>query len=129
MAARSTHPFRAGAADLALVLVFSLIGRASHHEPFSVAGLLVTWWPFAVGTAAGWIAASAARIRIDAVAGGIVVAVFAVGAGMLLRVASGQSVQPSFVVVASIVLLLFLVGWRVIARFLVRRHGSARPQA
>ena len=33
---------------------------------------------------------------------------------MLLRAISGQGVQTAFVIVASIVLALFLVGWRVV---------------
>jgi hypothetical protein len=44
---------------------------------------------------------------------------------MLLRVASGQGIAVSFVVVAAIVLAVFLVGWRAVA-LLVRRLASRR---
>jgi hypothetical protein len=40
--------------------------------------------------------------------------------GMLLRAASGQGVQVSFVVVASIVIAAFLLGWRVLLAALDR---------
>jgi hypothetical protein len=42
---------------------------------------------------------------------------------MLLRVASNQGVQLSFVIVASVVLGVFLLGWRAIA-LLVKRSRS-----
>ena len=48
--------------------------------------------------------------------------------GMLLRAVTGQGVVPAFVIVASIVLFLFLVGWRLIAA-LVRRRRMPRPAA
>ena len=46
-------------------------------------------------------------------------------AGMLLRGVTDQGVSVAFVVVASVVLLVFLVGWRAIVS-LVRRRRSAR---
>ena len=45
--------------------------------------------------------------------------------GMLLRAASGQGVQVAFVIVASLVVGLFLIGWRAVA-LLVRRARSRR---
>jgi hypothetical protein len=46
--------------------------------------------------------------------------------GMLLRLASGQGIAPAFIIVAATVLLVFLVGWRLIAAW-VRRRRKARP--
>ncbi|MFZ0530798.1 MAG: DUF3054 domain-containing protein, partial [Propionicimonas sp.] len=39
--------------DLAAVLVFAAIGRASHAEALSLAGLAQTAWPFLVAVAIG----------------------------------------------------------------------------
>jgi UPF0716 family protein affecting phage T7 exclusion len=48
--------------------------------------------------------------------------------GMLLRAASGAGVQTSFVVVATVVLGLFLLGWRGVATLVRRsRRGTQAP--
>ena len=47
-------PLRAAALDVAVVLVFAAIGRASHGEGNAAVGLLGVAWPFLVGTALGW---------------------------------------------------------------------------
>ena len=45
---------------------------------------------------------------------------------MLLRVASGQGIAVSFVIVAGLVLAAFLIGWRVISGLLAKRLGLKR---
>ena len=52
---------RALAADVVLVLLFATIGRASHREGLSVAGVLEVAWPFLAALAVGWLAA--VRVR------------------------------------------------------------------
>lgn len=103
--------------DLLLVVSFVLIGLSSHDEN-ALAGAAMTLWPFAVGLASGWLAARAWRKPRAIVPTGLVVWVSTVAVGMLLRVLSGQGIQLSFVVVASVVLGVFLVGWRLMARVL-----------
>jgi hypothetical protein len=102
--------------DAALIVVFAAVGRASHEEANPVAGAALTAWPFLVGAASGW---AVVRWRTGAwpltVGRGIPVWVCAVAGGMLLRAATGQGAAPSFVLVASIVLALFLLGWRAVA--------------
>lgn len=105
--------------DLVLVLVFVLIGRASHDEN-PVAGALVTLWPFASGLGVGWLVARAWRHPLRLVPTGLVIWACTVAGGMLLRIVSGQGVQLSFVIVAAIVLAAFLVGWRAIALAVTR---------
>lgn len=104
--------------DAALVLVFALVGRASHGE--GLLGVLTTWWPFLGGLAIGWLVLRAWRSPRRIVWTGIGVWLCTVAGGMLLRLASGQGVQPSFIVVATIVLGLFLLGWRAIALLAAR---------
>lgn len=118
------------AVDLACVLVFAAIGRASHAEGLGLAGVGTTAWPFAAGLLLGWVlvlVVPAARARPLALLAGVLVWVPTVVVGMLLRVASGAGVQTSFVVVATIVLGVFLLGWRGVAA-LVRRGRGVRPQ-
>ncbi len=111
--------------DLILVLAFVLIGRASHDEA-AVAGVngafgtLVTLWPFAVGLVAGWLVSRALRAPLAIVRSGIPIWIATVALGMLLRVVSHQGIAFSFVVVATVVLGVFLLGWRAIVA-LVRR--------
>ena len=45
----------AALADIVGVLVFCTIGRRSHAEGLTVAGVAETAWPFLVGTAVGWL--------------------------------------------------------------------------
>jgi hypothetical protein len=98
--------------DVACVLVFCAVGRRSHDEGLDVAGIATTAWPFLSGTAVGWLAARAWRHPTDVVPTGIVVWLCTVAVGMLLRKATSAGVAASFVVVASTVTALLLLGWR-----------------
>lgn len=115
----------AAVVDLVLVVVFVLIGRTSHGEQESPGGFITTFWPFLVGLAAGWAVARAWRRPMSVGHAGIVVWIVTVVVGLLLRLATGQGAPFAFVVVASIVLGAFLVGWRVLLAALDRR--STRP--
>jgi hypothetical protein len=100
----------AAALDAALVLVFATIGRLSHGE--SLAGLGVTYWPFLGGLIIGWLLLRAWRRPRSLVWTGLGIWIATVIGGLLLRLASGQGVQLSFAIVTTIVLGIFLLGWR-----------------
>lgn len=108
--------------DALLVLGFAAVGRASHDEVSPVLGVLATAWPFLVGAAVGWALVRARSHRWPTGVGpGISVVVCAVVVGMLLRVLTGAGTALSFVLVATVVLAVLLLGWRVLAaRFLIR---------
>lgn len=108
--------------DAVLVTAFVLIGRASHNE--GLLGTLVTLWPFLAGLVAGWLLIRARRAPLRIVWTGLVVWAATVVLGLALRVANGQGVQLSFMIVTTVVLGVFLLGWRGIALLLVR--GRAR---
>jgi hypothetical protein len=115
-----TRPASLGLAivlDIVLIVLFALIGRASHGEN-AIGGLWTTAWPFLVGALAGWLAGRAWRRPFAPWRSGLWVWAGALIVGMLLRLVSGQGVAVSFVIVAGIVLFVFLVGWRVIASLL-----------
>ncbi|MGI9822431.1 DUF3054 domain-containing protein [Agromyces sp. Marseille-Q5079] len=116
----------AAAVDAVLVVVFALIGRSSHAEALDPVGLWGTTWPFLVGAALGWLAIRAWRAPFAVWPTGAVVWASSVIVGMLLRVVSGQGTAVAFIIVATVTLGLFLVGWRAIAQ-LVRR--LRRPAA
>ncbi len=107
--------------DVVLVAAFVLIGRASHNE--GPLGALVTLWPFLAGLAIGWIGARAWRTPFSLRWTGLTVWAATVIVGMLLRGASGQGVQLGFVIVTTVVLAIFLLGWRGIAQLVLRRRA------
>jgi hypothetical protein len=110
------------AADIVCVLVFCTIGRRSHAEGLTVAGIAETAWPFLSGTLLGWALSRGWRRPVAVVPTGVVVWLCTVVVGMLLRKASSQGVAPSFVAVASIVTALLLLGWRVAAALIIARR-------
>ncbi|MCX6502322.1 MAG: DUF3054 domain-containing protein [Microbacterium sp.] len=107
--------------DVVAVLVFAAVGRASHDEPV-LAGLALTAWPFLVALAVGWVTLRAWRRPTAPLRTGVGVWLVTVAGGMLLRAVSGQGIALAFVIVATIVLFVFLVGWRGVATLVRRRR-------
>ncbi|WP_374969081.1 DUF3054 domain-containing protein [Terrabacter sp. BE26] len=112
--------------DVVLVLVFAAIGRSSHREAGPALGAVLTAWPFLVGTLLGWVVVRVLRGRWPVeLAPGVTVWFATVLVGMLLRRATGLGTAASFVVVASVVLAAFLLGWRALGAYAARR--AERP--
>jgi Protein of unknown function (DUF3054) len=111
--------------DVVCVLVFCAIGRRSHDEGLNVTGIVNTAWPFLSWTAVGWLASRAWRRPTAVYPTGVVVWLCTVTVGMLLRKVSAAGVAGSFIVVASTVTALLLLGWRAIAQPRRRRAGSS----
>lgn len=107
----------AAVVDALLVIAFVLIGRASHNE--GPLGTIVTLWPFLVGLAVGWIGARAWRTPLRIRWTGLTVWAATVIVGVLLRLVGGQGVQIAFVIVATVVLAFFLLGWRAVGNLVV----------
>lgn len=118
---RRTAP--ALALDAVLVVLFAAIGRSSHHESGNaVTATLAVAAPFLGGLAFGWLMAWLAEHRPAVLlADGAVVWVATVAAGMTLRHLAGRGVAVSFVIVASVVLGVFLLGWRALNALAGRR--------
>jgi DUF3054 family protein len=106
--------------DVCCVLIFVVIGRASHTHGEAVAGIASTSWPFLCGLGAGWAASRAWRRPLAIRPSGIAVWLCTVALGMILRVVSGQGTAVAFIVVALAFLGLFLLGWRLLARAVAR---------
>jgi FtsH-binding integral membrane protein len=111
-------------ADCCCVLAFVIIGRASHDAAGgeSVGGIASTAWPFLAGLALGWLLTRAWRRPVALLPSGLGAWLSAVALGMVLRVVSGQGTAAAFVGVALAFLGLFLLGWRLVARVVVRRR-------
>ncbi|AZS46266.1 MULTISPECIES: DUF3054 domain-containing protein [Microbacterium] len=114
--------------DVVLVLIFAAIGRASHDE--NPAGFLLTAWPFLIALLIGHLLAALLPGRPRrpwSVLWGAVVWIVTVAGGMLIRVLSGDTAEVPFIIVATLVLGAFLVGWRAITALL--RRGRNSPDA
>ncbi|GAA3608176.1 DUF3054 domain-containing protein [Agrococcus terreus] len=112
-------------ADVASVLLFAAVGLASHNE-----GVVTPWGvgqvalPFLVALALGWAFTLAWRAPLAAIRTGVPVWLVTVLGGMLGRFLLGQGTAVPFVIVATITLLVLLVGWRLISGFV---RGRRRP--
>ena len=107
--------------DVACVLAFVAIGRASHHDGESLAGLASTAWPFLAGLAIGLLVTRAWRRPAALVPAGLGAWLGAAGLGMLLRVLAGQGTALAFIGVTLAFLGLLLLGWRSVAAAALRR--------
>ncbi len=115
--------------DVVLVALFALVGRLNHAETLSPAGWWQTFWPFGFGLAFGWLLLLRGRLTAGADApaagsglkdGALLLGTTVIG-GMLIRSGIGEGTATSFVIVATIVLGLLLLGSRVPGR--VRARG------
>lgn len=119
----TVSPAIAGSAlalDVLLVVVFAITGRASHAETLDAMGVWQTGWPFLAGLLLSWAATRAWRSPFGPLWPGIGLWLGTVAIGMLLRLATGSGAALAFVIVATLTLGAFLVGWRAIVA-LVRR--------
>jgi len=116
MPTANVEPTRAAltalAADVVCVVVFCMIGRRSHAEGITLSGVAETAWPFLAGAGVGWLLSRGWRRPVAVAPTGVAVWLCTVVIGMLLRKASSQGVAVSFIVVASLVTALLLLGWR-----------------
>ncbi len=102
----------AALADAAVVMVFVAIGRRSHDEGSALRGLVETAAPFLLGLTTAWLAARSWQNPF-AVRTALMIWPVTVAVGMVLRrVVFDDGTAPSFIVVATTFLGLFLLGWR-----------------
>ena len=120
----------AALADVACVLALASGGLATHSADEGMARLLVVAWPFAAGTALGWLVTRAWRGPWRLWPTGVVVWACAWALGVLLRVLTGQGVAPAFQLVSFGFLAVTMLGWRgVVALVGVLRPGDRRRRA
>ena len=119
---RNVRPWIGVAADVAVLVLFVLIGRRSHHEDAGVAGFLRVWWPFAAGLAVAWLATGLYRAPLPW--GRAVVAwLVTVGVGMALRiVVEGRGFEVAFTIVTLLFVGAGMLGWRAVVRAVQARR-------
>lgn len=87
-----------------------------------MSGVAETAWPFLVGTLAGWLVSRGWQRPTSLAPTGIAVWICTVVVGMLLRKLTSAGVAGSFIVVASLVTAVLLLGWRAALAGLRRRN-------
>ncbi len=107
--------------DVVCVLVFCAVGRRSHAEGVTVAGVIETAWPFLTGTVTGWLLSRGWRRPTALIPTGLTVWIATVAVGMAVRPLVGQGVAVSFIVVAATVTAVLLLGWRLLSRLVSNR--------
>lgn len=104
------------ALDFLAIAVFALLARMAHQSddmPFTFAGWASTVWPFAVGVVLGWIVVTLA----GKTKGGVLVWLTTVVVGLVIwGIRNQQLPHWSFVIVASVMSALLMLGWRGVAR-------------
>jgi hypothetical protein len=98
--------------DVCCVIAFVTLGRHTHHDGDSAAGVWHTAWPFLAGLGVGLIIVRFWRRPAAISPAGVGAWLGAAAAGMAIRVAAGQGTAVAFIVVAIAFLGLFLLGWR-----------------
>jgi len=111
------------AMDVICITIFAIIGRSSHQEATDLLGVVHTAWPFLAGCLVGTVIGRTWRHPLS-LNSGVAVWLGTVVGGMTLRLITGAGVQLSFVLVASCVLALLLIGWRAGLRLI--QHARAR---
>jgi Protein of unknown function (DUF3054) len=115
-------PMAAGLDTFAVVL-FVAIGRREHERDSAIAGLISTAAPFLIALAIAWLVLRAWRHPTTVWPTGIGVWAIVVVAGMLLRnVVFDDGTATAFVIVATLFLGLFIVGWRLAFAVIDRRR-------
>lgn len=87
-----------------------------------MAGVAETAWPFLVGTLTGWLVSRGWQRPTSLAPTGIAVWISTVVVGMLLRKLTSAGVAGSFIVVASLVTAVLLLGWRAALAGVRRRN-------
>ena len=117
------------AIDIVAVIVFVAIGRRSHEESGNVVvGALRVAAPFLIGTAAGWLVRRAWQRPMAVATGGWIWATTVVVGLVLRRTVFDRGVAFAFVIVATITLAIFVIGWRLGAQQIESRRDAVESK-
>lgn len=108
-------------ADVVAIAVFALLARLAHQSedmPLSFPGWLNTLWPFLVGVALAWIVIAArnwdgVRVAPSGVTAWLITVVIGLG---IWSLRNGGIPHWSFIIVATTMSGLLMLGWRGVAR-------------
>lgn len=120
MATKKSHLPIALIVDLILVILFTIVGHYTHSHNFDPQGLMTTAWPFVAGLVLAWLLSAVWDRPIAPLGTGTGVWAITVLLGLVLRGITGAGGDPgdvpvTFMIVATTLNLITLVGWRLIA--------------
>lgn len=115
--------------DVVAIFVFAVLARLAHNtesDPFTFMNILDTWWPFLIGVVLAHVLAAVVKKHPEPVApGGVLVWVVTVVVGLgIWAIRNAAMPHWSFILVATIMSGLLLLGWRAIAASVGRRSRS-----
>jgi p-aminobenzoyl-glutamate transporter AbgT len=111
--------------DTFFIVLFVAIGRRNHDEDPGIGGLVGTAAPFLIALAIAWVALRAWHRPTD-LRTGLGIWVIVVAAGMLLRhFVFDHGTATSFIIVATLFLGFFIVGWRLVFGAVERRRPAS----
>ncbi|RBM03803.1 DUF3054 domain-containing protein [Glutamicibacter soli] len=113
--------------DLVLIVIFALLGRREHEHGLSLGGILWTALPFLIGYAIVTLASRPWKTINNLWPSGILIWIGTVALGIALRLAFNDTAAVAFIIVATLVLGLFLLGRRLVTGLIAKR--SAKQQA
>jgi len=109
--------------DVGCVLLFTLSNRETNDDPM---GPLHSAWPFLAALLAGWAIARAwrrpRRIRYTAIVVWLITAVI----GLTLRALTVGLLESTYVLLSTVALGVFILGWRGAAWVLFAAFGRTR---
>jgi hypothetical protein len=115
--------------DTFSIVLFVAVGRREHEREATVSGLIDTAAPFLIALALAWLVLRAWRTPTGWRTG-VGIWVIVIAAGMVMRsVIFGDGTAASFVIVATLFVGLFVVGWRVVFGLLDRRRRTDQAAA
>ncbi|GAA1624109.1 MULTISPECIES: DUF3054 domain-containing protein [Brevibacterium] len=120
MAAKKSHLPIALVVDLVLVILFTIIGHYTHSNDLDPQGIVTTAWPFVAALVVAWVLAAVWDRPLSPLASGTGIWAITVLLGLVIRGLTGAGGDPgqvpvSFMIVATTLNFITLVGWRVIA--------------
>jgi len=108
--------------DVIAVVLFVVIGRRNHHETGNVVvGAVRIVAPFLIALIVGWLAARAVRDPMSMRNGTVIWACTVVLGLILRRLVFQRGIAVAFIIVTTITLAVFLIGWRAVARVVTRQ--------
>jgi peptidoglycan/LPS O-acetylase OafA/YrhL len=131
VATKKSHLPIALIVDLILVILFTIVGHYTHSHNFDPQGLMTTAWPFVASLVVAWLLTAVWDRPIAPLATGTGVWAITVLLGLVLRGVTGAGGEPgmvpvSFMIVATTLNLITLVGWRIIATAVSGGSGRKR---
>ncbi|RMB58721.1 DUF3054 domain-containing protein [Tessaracoccus antarcticus] len=110
--------------DLVFVVIFAVVGRASHAERLSIPGVAQTAWPFLAACLFAWVVVGLLDDSGYGPRAALVIWLVTVLAGMGLRIVAGDTAETAFVIVATLVLFSSFFGWRLVVRLIRARKQT-----